>query len=187
MNKHKSITFDKAAQDALPQHIKDLMQSQRNEAMKRRSPEHLSTLLSQFKDGEHRFNNEAVFNHCMNLLLRGAEPLQVMEKLFDIIKSQSEMISQEVLQKNSQRLERPIILHNHTPGEWIMDPESIDHVICGDKVIGLFKRTDDAKLCTIAPRLIQIAEMYFDRMKALKEENTMIFHFTLETLNKLKQ
>lgn len=36
MENHKSITFDKAAQDALPQHIKDLMQSQRNEAMERR-------------------------------------------------------------------------------------------------------------------------------------------------------
>lgn len=185
MENHKSITFDKAAQDALPQHIKDLMQSQRNEAMERRSPEHLSTLLSQFKDGQERFNNEAVFNHCMNLLLRGAEPLQVMEKLFDIIKSQSEMIGREAILKNTQRVDRPIRIHNHTQGEWIMDPDAIDHVVCGDKVIGLFKRTDDAKLCTIAPRLIQIAETYFDHMKMLGEENTMIYHFTLETLNKL--
>lgn len=36
MENHKSITFDKAAQDALPQHIKDLMQSQRNEAILKR-------------------------------------------------------------------------------------------------------------------------------------------------------
>lgn len=83
--------------------------------------------------------------------------------------------------------DRPIISHNHTPGKWKIDKHSINHVVSGGKTIGVFTKLDDAKLCAIAPDLIQIAEMYFDYMKLKGDEGSMPFEFTLKTLNRLKK
>ena len=106
--------------------------------------------------------------------------------------------------------DRPVKIHKHTKGKWIVvsnyrNPKVINEsgqVIfehnknCFDKTermgvkLNIYythrKMIANAKLISIAPELLQIAEMYFDSMINTDAENSIAFDVTLQTLNKLK-
>lgn len=104
-------------------------------------------------------------------------------------------------------LNRPVIEHKHTKGEWIIDvtdkaidanPKYFTIVSDKGKLIALVGNVSDiekeeleetianTELIQIAPQLLKIAEMYFDSMKGTDAEGSLPFNITLETLNKLK-
>ncbi len=96
-------------------------------------------------------------------------------------------------------LNRPVIDHKHTKGNW--GTEFVGSPGCnyyykvtvknGESICNITTRNEErahanAKIIEIAPALLQIAEMYFDYMKSNEMENTLMFEITLNTLNKLK-
>lgn len=107
-------------------------------------------------------------------------------------------------------LNRPIIEHKHTKGEWIIDVTDraidanpkyftlVSDKKNGEKLIALIRDDSDTekeefeetraniKLIQIVPQLLQLAEMYFDSMKGTTAEGSIPYQLTLETLNKLK-
>ena len=84
-------------------------------------------------------------------------------------------------------MERPIIMHSHTPGPWKRDKESPYHLNGPDgKTVGLFHRQSDVRVCELTPELVQIAEMYFDHMKSTSQTSSLPFMMASEVLNKLK-
>ena len=89
---------------------------------------------------------------------------------------------------------RPVVIHKHTSGEWKKaqnvygEPLIVDE---NNEIIAKFSLRDEHKanreLCLAAPKLIQIAEMFFDYMKSKGETNSLSFQITSETLNELNQ
>lgn len=82
--------------------------------------------------------------------------------------------------------------HKHTKGEWC--------VSSGNQIVSMpsqCKITNNvsgwnydeskanAKLISIAPELLQIAEMYLDSMKGTDAENSLAYQVTEKTLKKL--
>lgn len=41
-------------------------------------------LLQKFENGEERFQKDALFNQCINMLVRGADPLKVLDEVLQI-------------------------------------------------------------------------------------------------------
>ncbi len=107
-------------------------------------------------------------------------------------------------------MERPVIEHKHTKGEWRAIPfgfskdgankvvsfkedGNINRHICtcsnihdGTVHVSVKESESNARLISIAPKLLQIAEMYFDSMQGTEAEGSLPYQVTLETLNKLK-
>lgn len=93
-----------------------------------------------------------------------------------------------------KKVSRPITAHKHTEGEWRCESDGNRqfNIICKDGWNLLNNESDfdkqeaNAKLMVIAPKLLEIAEMFFDKMKGTDEEGSLPFNITLETLNRLK-
>lgn len=63
-------------------------------------------LLSKFTNGQFRFNNEHLFRQTIYALMKGADPLDLIEKLIDINKEQSDRIKEYLtLNAYPQRIE----------------------------------------------------------------------------------
>lgn len=98
-----------------------------------------------------------------------------------------------------KKVSRPVTSHKHTEGEWkkkeFGSGRTVIYVEKGSKTL-LFAAVEpiknseeaiaNAKLISIAPQLLQIAEMFFDTMKGTDAEGSLPFNITLETLNRLK-
>ena len=95
-------------------------------------------------------------------------------------------------------MERPIIEHKHTKGEWerfTISTHNGDYqkikIENGTSICNITTRNEEqaianAKLIEVVPQLLQIAEMYFDSMQGTEAEGSLPYNLTLETLNKLK-
>lgn len=92
---------------------------------------------------------------------------------------------------------RPIVNHKHTKGDWerftisthngSYEKVQIENgtSICNVTTRNWEQAVANAKLISIAPQLLQIAEMFFDTMKDTEAEGSLAFTLTLETLKKL--
>jgi hypothetical protein len=93
-----------------------------------------------------------------------------------------------------KKVSRPITAHKHTEGEWRCESDGNRqfNIISKDGWNLLNNESDfdkqeaNAKLMVIAPKLLEIAEMFFDKMKGTDAEGSLPFNIVLETLNKLK-
>lgn len=63
-------------------------------------------LLSKFTNGQYRFNNEHLFRQVIYALMKGTDPLDMIERLIDINKEQSDRITEFLkLHAYPQRIE----------------------------------------------------------------------------------
>jgi hypothetical protein len=93
--------------------------------------------------------------------------------------------------------DRPVIDHKFSRGEWhvveyagfgiVQDSDQYD----GKKLLDLEEVSEDefkanARLIAAAPKLLEIAEMYFDSMRGTGLENSLPYQITLKTLKEIE-
>lgn len=89
-------------------------------------------------------------------------------------------------------VERPNVVHNHTPGDWYYKSDGHRQMVIYDSKgnniltndVPFDQQDANGKLMKESPKLLQIAEMFFDSLKG--KEGTMVHNLVLETLNSIK-
>lgn len=163
--------------------------------------EQLTALDMVLNGAEYRGRKDLNRDFNVHFLEVNCDPDNVWDEKIEKLKAEFE---------RRKALNRPIIEHKHTKGEWIIDVTDraidanpkyftlVSNKKNGGKLIALIRDDSDTekdelyetmantKLIQIAPQLLQLAEMYFDSMKGTDAEGSIPYQLTLETLNKLK-
>lgn len=101
--------------------------------------------------------------------------------------------------QNKKAHERPIVVHEHTKGDWkirinrfgpeIFIVDEYDCILADVRLrkIGVDQeQMANAILISKSPQLLQIAEMYFDGMKGTEKEGGIAWNLVLNTLKSVK-
>ena len=104
-------------------------------------------------------------------------------------------IIEETLHRTSPKRNRPVVVHQHTKGDWLIGKWG-EKIHNNNKTICFFIRQGgtlteqnrhDARLISQAPKLLQIAEMFFDFMSNNidKFKHSLPYSVTADTLNEI--
>lgn len=64
-------------------------------------------IISQFKNGKELYQTNALFNRCVQSMVRGATPIEIIEQLITVTDDTSKAFEQFIIRSNGQHIINP--------------------------------------------------------------------------------